>query len=147
MRQRRGARSGVEAVLQPGLAIDSGVVGVCSTDPFLNRGMIAPMNDTFAPTRAAAQNRLAAVRSAAYASTRNHLDGAVTRLSPYLTHGLLSVPEVALRPGRGERSTASLRGPWRPCWPTTGPATFASSRTRLSARWPSSPNRACNSPR
>ena len=53
------------------------------------------MSDLFPPTRAAALARLAAVRPSAYASSRNHLDGAVTRLSPYLTHGLLSLPEVA----------------------------------------------------
>lgn len=130
MRRRRGARSGVEAVLQPGLAIDSGVVGACSTDPFLNRGMIAPMNDTFAPTRAAAQNRLAAVRSAAYASTRNHLDGAVTRLSPYLTHGLLSVPEVALRHGLGLEHKLLQELGWREffqhVWRHRGEAIFES---------------------
>ncbi|WP_374437436.1 FAD-binding domain-containing protein [Inhella sp.] len=45
------------------------------------------------PTRAAALQRLAAVDAAAYARSRNHLEGAVTGLSPYLTHGLLSVPE------------------------------------------------------
>jgi deoxyribodipyrimidine photo-lyase len=50
--------------------------------------------DAFAPTLAAARARLAAVRPTAYARTRNALDGAVTRLSPYLTHGLLSLPEV-----------------------------------------------------
>ena len=53
------------------------------------------MTDRFAPSHAAARARLAAVRPAAYASSRNHLDGAVTRLSPYLTHGLLSLPEAA----------------------------------------------------
>ncbi len=46
------------------------------------------------PTRAAALARLHAVQPAAYARTRNHLDGAVTRLSPYLTHGLLTIAEV-----------------------------------------------------
>lgn len=45
------------------------------------------------PTREAALARLAAVDAAAYARTRNHLQGAVTGLSPYVTHGLLSVPE------------------------------------------------------
>ncbi len=50
--------------------------------------------DSFEPTPAAAQARLAAVRPAAYARTRNALDGAVTRLSPYLTHGLLTLPDV-----------------------------------------------------
>lgn len=48
----------------------------------------------FEPTLEAAQARLAAVRPDAYARTRNALDGAVTRLSPYLTHGMLSLREV-----------------------------------------------------
>jgi deoxyribodipyrimidine photo-lyase len=57
----------------------------------------------FEPTLAAAHARMAAVRPAAYAGTRNAIDGAVTRLSPYLTHGLLTVPgvlQVLLQRGR-----------------------------------------------
>ncbi|PQA83669.1 deoxyribodipyrimidine photolyase [Limnohabitans sp. TS-CS-82] len=50
----------------------------------------------FPPTPQAAQQRLAQVNPRDYAQTRNALDGAVTGLSPYLTHGFLSVPEVAL---------------------------------------------------
>ena len=46
------------------------------------------------PTRSAALAKLAQVRPAAYARTRNHLDGAVTGLSPYVTHGLLTLPQV-----------------------------------------------------
>ena len=38
--------------------------------------------------------RLAAVKPDQYARTRNALEGAVTGLSPYLTHGLLSLAEV-----------------------------------------------------
>jgi deoxyribodipyrimidine photo-lyase len=38
--------------------------------------------------------RAAQVRPAAYARTRNHLAGAVTGLSPYLTHGLVTLREV-----------------------------------------------------
>jgi deoxyribodipyrimidine photo-lyase len=48
----------------------------------------------FEPTREAALARLQAVRPGDYARTRNHLEAAVTGLSPYLTHGLLSLPEV-----------------------------------------------------
>jgi deoxyribodipyrimidine photo-lyase len=48
----------------------------------------------FEPSREAALARLAAVRPGDYARTRNAIDGAVSRLSPYLTHGLLSLPEV-----------------------------------------------------
>jgi len=48
----------------------------------------------FEPTLQAAQARLNAVNPAAYARTRNALDGAVTRLSPYLTHGVLNLRDV-----------------------------------------------------
>jgi len=48
----------------------------------------------FEPTVQAARARLSEVRPDAYAQTRNHLDGAVTRLSPYITHGLLSLREI-----------------------------------------------------
>jgi deoxyribodipyrimidine photo-lyase len=50
--------------------------------------------DPFEPTAAAARARLAAVRPSEYARTRNHLGGAVTRLSPYLTHGFVTLPET-----------------------------------------------------
>jgi deoxyribodipyrimidine photo-lyase len=48
----------------------------------------------FEPTLAAAMARLAAVNLDHYARARNFLDGPVTRLSPYVTHGLLTLPEV-----------------------------------------------------
>ncbi len=51
---------------------------------------------SFEPTPQAAQARLDAVQPEAYARTRNALDGAVTRLSPYLTHGYLSLRDVYL---------------------------------------------------
>ncbi len=50
--------------------------------------------DFFEPTDAALRARTAAVDIRAYAQTRNHLQGQVTRLSPYLTHGFTSVPEL-----------------------------------------------------
>ena len=49
---------------------------------------------SFAPTLAAAQARIAAVRPADYARSRNAIDGAVTGLSPYITHGFVTLPEV-----------------------------------------------------
>ena len=52
------------------------------------------MPETFEPTLAAAHARIAAVRPAAYARTRNALDGAVTGLSPYITHGLVTLTDV-----------------------------------------------------
>ena len=48
----------------------------------------------FPPTLAAARSRVAAVRPAAYAATRNRLDGAVSGLSPYVTHGFVTLREV-----------------------------------------------------
>ena len=53
-----------------------------------------PLPSLFPATREAALARLAAVRPDTYARSRNALDGAVTRLSPYLSHGLLSLPEA-----------------------------------------------------
>ncbi|MEI7443937.1 MAG: FAD-binding domain-containing protein [Burkholderiales bacterium] len=50
--------------------------------------------DGFPPTPEAVRARLDAVDPDAYARTRNALDGSVTRLSPYLTHGLLDVPDA-----------------------------------------------------
>ena len=52
------------------------------------------MLETFAPTLAAAQDRITAVRPAAHARTRNALDGAVTGLSPYIAHGFVTLTEV-----------------------------------------------------
>ena len=52
------------------------------------------MSTLFPPSLEAAHARLDAVDAAAYARSRNHIDGAVTRLSPYLTHGLLTLPEA-----------------------------------------------------
>jgi deoxyribodipyrimidine photo-lyase len=52
------------------------------------------MAEAFAPTLAAAQARIAAVRPSAYARTRNAIEGAVSGLSPYITHGFVTLPEV-----------------------------------------------------
>ncbi|MGC5195684.1 FAD-binding domain-containing protein [Aphanothece microscopica] len=43
---------------------------------------------------AAAAARLASLDPIAYGRTRNHLDGAVTGLSPYIRHGVLTLAEV-----------------------------------------------------
>jgi len=52
------------------------------------------MDDRFEPTLQAALARIAAVRPNDYARTRNFIDGAVTGLSPYITHGFVSLPQV-----------------------------------------------------
>ncbi len=59
--------------------------------------------DIFPPTRAAALVRIASVRPAAYARSRNAIDGAVTQLSPYITHGFVSLPEVLAGVAAGYR--------------------------------------------
>jgi deoxyribodipyrimidine photo-lyase len=95
----------------------------------------APDSDPgFEPTPAAAHARLASVRPAAYARTRNHLHGAVTRLSPYLTHGLLSLREVVthLRQNHGLGLEHKLvqelgwRAWWHHAWQHQGDAIFES---------------------
>lgn len=48
----------------------------------------------FPPTEEAGWARVRAADPAAYARRRNYLDGPVTRLSPYLTHGLIDLPEA-----------------------------------------------------
>ncbi|MFM7483118.1 MAG: deoxyribodipyrimidine photolyase, partial [Burkholderiaceae bacterium] len=48
----------------------------------------------FEPTDTALEAQLSAVDVAAYGKTRNHLNGRVTRLSPYITHGFISIPEL-----------------------------------------------------
>jgi deoxyribodipyrimidine photo-lyase len=56
--------------------------------------MIPLQQAPFQPTMEAAHARLAAVNPDAYARTRNALNGAVTRLSPYITHAFVSLQEV-----------------------------------------------------
>jgi deoxyribodipyrimidine photo-lyase len=48
----------------------------------------------FPPTREAAIARVNAVRPGDYERSRNFINGAVTGLSPYITHGILSLTEV-----------------------------------------------------
>lgn len=48
----------------------------------------------FEPTHTAARERLTRLSPARYAKSRNHLDGAVSGLSPYITHGLITQREV-----------------------------------------------------
>ena len=71
--------------------------------------------------RAAAVERLAAIDPVAYARSRNHVDGAVSRLSPWIRHGVLSLAEVrdaalarVARPEDAEKFVAELG--WRDYW-------------------------------
>lgn len=69
--------------------------------------------------RAAALERLAALDPAAYARTRNDVDGAVSGLSPWIRHGVLSLAEVrdVALDGAGEAAEkfVSELG-WRDYW-------------------------------
>jgi len=51
----------------------------------------------FAPTDAALAERIAAIDIHMYGVSRNKLDGAVTRLSPWLTHGFLDLRDLQRR--------------------------------------------------
>ncbi|MCM5571386.1 FAD-binding domain-containing protein [Burkholderiaceae bacterium FT117] len=62
-----------------------------------SHGSAADRGDGFAPTIAAALARLDAADPAAYARTRNALDGAVLRVSPWVTHGFVDVPDAIER--------------------------------------------------
>jgi deoxyribodipyrimidine photo-lyase len=71
--------------------------------------------------RAAALARLAAIDPVAYARTRNHVDGAVTGLPPWIRHGVLSLAEVrdhalaaVSRPQDAEKLISELG--WRDYW-------------------------------
>jgi len=71
--------------------------------------------------RKAAERALATIDPVAYAASRNHLDGAVTRLSPYLRHGILSLDEVrnhalakVADPRQAEKFIQELA--WRDYW-------------------------------
>ena len=88
----------------------------------------------FEPTPEAARKRLAEVQPGAYARTRNHLDGAVTRLSPYLTHGLLTLREVVAHMREHHEITLEhklvqelgWRAWWHHAWRHRGEAIFES---------------------
>ena len=67
---------------------------VMSHSPSCGQAGDHPRPDIAAGGRAAAEAALATIDPRAYAASRNHLDGAVTRLSPYIRHGILSLDEV-----------------------------------------------------
>ncbi|MBL8209066.1 MAG: hypothetical protein JNK87_00055 [Bryobacterales bacterium] len=56
----------------------------------------------FSPTpggRRAAEQALIQIQPVRYGASRNYLDGAVTRLSPYIRHGVTPLPEVLRQAG------------------------------------------------
>lgn len=52
------------------------------------------MTEALSPTLVEAHARIAAIRPDVYARTRNAIDGAVSGLSPYITHGFLTLADV-----------------------------------------------------
>ncbi len=71
--------------------------------------------------RSAAQEQLAAIAPADYGRSRNFLNGAVTRLSPYLRHGVLTLAEVrdavvARISARAEGEKLVMELAWRDYW-------------------------------
>jgi deoxyribodipyrimidine photo-lyase len=86
--------------------------------------------DAFTPTPQAALQALRAVRPSEYMRTRNHIGGAVTRLSPYLTHGLLRMPDVTAALALRHEHKLVFELGWREffhhAWRHDGDAIFAS---------------------
>jgi deoxyribodipyrimidine photo-lyase len=71
--------------------------------------------------RSAAMQQLSAMDAYRYGNTRNYLDGAVTRLSPYLRHGVLTLAEVrdfiyARFPARDRSYKLLQELAWRDYW-------------------------------
>ena len=71
--------------------------------------------------RRAAEERLRAIDPVAYERTRNHVSGAVTRLSPWIRHGVLGLAEVrdaalakVARPADATKLVSELG--WRDYW-------------------------------
>ncbi len=93
-----------------------------------------PGAEGWPPTPAAALNLLEAIRPAEYARTRNHIDGAVTGLSPYVAHGFITLPEVLahlqhrhqLSPQHKLAFELGWREFFRHVWHHDGDAIFAS---------------------
>lgn len=98
--------------------------------------------DAFEPTYAEALRRLDAVHPGEYARTRNALDGAVTGLSPYLTHGVISlrtaVARVLQRHCLGYDDKLMFEFAWREffhhVWSRCGDQVLADMRT--ASLWP-----------
>jgi deoxyribodipyrimidine photo-lyase len=69
--------------------------------------------------RQAAEAALAQIKPERYAATRNHLNGAVTRLAAYLRHGILTLAEArraALQRGGAKAEKLVTEFAWRDYW-------------------------------
>jgi deoxyribodipyrimidine photo-lyase len=105
--------------------------------PLFDEAAAMPLHpEPLMPTPQAAWRALDRVQPAAYARTRNHLQGAVTGLSPYITHGFLTLSEVLLALRRrhdlhaGHKLVAELgwRAWFRHVWRHEGDRIFSNLR-------------------
>ncbi|MFN8393711.1 MAG: FAD-binding domain-containing protein [Bacteroidia bacterium] len=95
-----------------------------------------------------------AIDPVAYARTRNHLDGAVTRLSPYISRGILTTRQVMksiLDKGRPFHEVEKLiqelawRDHWQMVWRNKGDGIFEDIRQPQStAKWNGVPSALLN---
>ncbi len=90
-----------------------------------NRG--PDLNDDWAGGRAEALRRLAKIKPISYSKNRNFLDGDVTRLSPYIRHGCISIAEAIKATKEKANSGAekllfefAWRDYWRKVWYLNG---------------------------
>jgi deoxyribodipyrimidine photo-lyase len=95
------------------------------------------MPANFSPSDAALNAFLSAIDIQAYDKTRNHLAGKVTRLSPYLTHGYLSIPDLFEKlPSLTLSDKLAFEFGWREffqhVWHRSGDAMFSDMRPGLS---------------
>ena len=79
--------------------------------------------------RAAALERMATVDPVRYGRTRNHQDGAVTRLSPYLRHGVLTLGEV------WQHAREMVPAPWHAASKFASELAWRDYWQRLYAQW------------
>ena len=88
-----------------------------TSPPFTTPACPMTVPTDFRGSRQAAEALLEAIDPARYGATRNHLNGAVTRLSPYIRHGVLTLAEVrdrVLARGGGGKLIQELG--WRDYW-------------------------------
>ncbi len=96
-------------------------------------------SDQFPPEDQAWRSRLQALDPRRYAATRNHLNGAVSRISPYLTHGFISlsdaVNEIRQRTSLNQDDKLFAEFGWRSffhhVWAHKGDAIFQDIRPSL----------------
>ena len=91
-----------------------------------------PLHNFWKGGRAEALSKLAKVDPLLYGQTRNFLDGKVTRLSPYLRHGCITLKEAVLATRNNSLNghekllfEFAWRDYWRQIWYANGNAIYA----------------------